>query len=65
VRLPSLINRFERNTQSRDPFGVPEVMQIVEPESTRDDVLSIATSIAIVGRVKRLLKIADQMQPES
>jgi hypothetical protein len=35
VKLPSLNSRFEPNTQSRDPFGVPEVMQIVEPKSTR------------------------------
>ena len=36
MRLPSLISRFQRNTRSRDSFGVPEVMQIAEPESTRD-----------------------------
>src|SRR5208282_6598683 len=42
----------------------PEVMQIAEPESTRDDAHPIATSIASVGRVKRLRKIADQTQPE-
>jgi hypothetical protein len=34
MRLPSLISRFEQNTKSDDPFDVPEVMQIVEPEST-------------------------------
>jgi hypothetical protein len=53
VRLPSLISRFERNTKSGDPFGAPEMMQIAEPESTRDDAYSIATSIAVVSRVKR------------
>jgi hypothetical protein len=31
---------------------------------TRDDAHPIATSIATVGRMKRLLKIADEMQPE-
>ena len=64
MRLPSLISRFERNNQSRDPFGVSEVVQIAEPESTRDDAHPIATGIVIIGRVKRLLKIADQMQNE-
>jgi hypothetical protein len=34
-------------------------MQIAEPESTRDDAYPIATGIVIIGRVKRLLKIAD------
>jgi hypothetical protein len=34
------------------------------PKSTRDDAHAISTGIAIIGRVKRLLKIADQMQPE-
>jgi hypothetical protein len=58
------MSRFEPNTQSREPFGVPEMMQIAEPESTRDDVHPIATSSASVGRVKRLLKIPDQMRPE-
>jgi hypothetical protein len=57
-------SRFERNTQSGKPFGVPEVMQIAEPESTRDDAHPIATGIVIIGRVKRLLKIADQIKPE-
>ena len=52
MRLPSLISRFERNTQSGKPFGVPEVMQIAEPESTRDDAHPIATGIVITGRVK-------------
>jgi len=64
VRLPSLISRFERNTKSGDPFGVAEMVQPGGSESIRDDAFPIATSIAIVGRVKRLLKIADQMQPE-
>jgi hypothetical protein len=50
VRLPSLISRFD--TQSRGPFGVPEMVQIAEPESTRDDAYSIATGIVIMGRVK-------------
>ena len=50
MRLPSLISRFERNTRSRDPFGVPEVMQIAE--STRDYAHPIATGIVIMGRVK-------------
>ena len=52
MRLPSLISRFERNTRSRDPFGVPEVMQIAELESTRDYAHPIATGIVIMGRVK-------------
>ena len=52
MRLPSLISRFERNTRSRDPFGVPEVMQIAEPESTCDYAHPIATGIVIMGRVK-------------
>jgi hypothetical protein len=39
-------------------------MQIAEPESTRDDAHPIATGIVIIGRVKRLLKIADQIKPE-
>ena len=52
MRLPSLISRFERNTRSRDPFGVPEVMQIAEPEFTRDYAHPIATGIVIMGRVK-------------
>ena len=52
MRLPSLISRFERNTRSRDPFGVPAVMQIAEPESTRDYAHPIATGIVIMGRVK-------------
>jgi hypothetical protein len=34
------------------------------PESTCDDAHTIATGIVIIGRVKRLLKIADQMQHE-
>jgi hypothetical protein len=40
-------------------------MQIAQPEPTRDDAHPIATSITSVGRVKRLQKIADQMQPEN
>ena len=54
MRLPSLISRFERNTQSGDPFGVPEVMQTGESESIRDDAFPIATSVAIIGLMKRL-----------
>jgi hypothetical protein len=34
------------------------------PKSTRDDAHGISTGIAIIGRVKRLLKIPDRMQPE-
>jgi hypothetical protein len=64
VSLPSLISRFERDTQSRDPFGVPEVVQIAEPESTRDYAHPIATGIVIMGQVRRLPRIADQMQSE-
>jgi len=37
VRLPSLINRFERNTKSGDPFGVPKMVQAAGSESIRDD----------------------------
>jgi hypothetical protein len=33
-------------------------------ESIRKDAFPIATSTASVGRVKRLLKVSDQMQPE-
>jgi hypothetical protein len=35
------------------------MVQIAEPESTRDDAFPIATSIAVVSRLKRLLKIVD------
>ena len=59
-----LISRFERNTKSGDPFGAPEMVQAGGSESIRNDAFLIATSSASVGRVKRLLKIADQMQPE-
>jgi len=49
VRLPSLISRFERNTKSGDPFGVPEMVQAGGSVSIRDDAFPIAASIAIVG----------------
>ena len=64
MRLPSLISRFERNTKSGDPFGVAKMTEISESEYRHEDAFPIATSIAIVGRVKRLLEIADQMQHE-
>jgi len=52
VRIPSLISRFEQNTKSGDPFGLPEMVQAVGAESIRDDAFPIATSIAIIGSVK-------------
>jgi hypothetical protein len=38
--------------------------RLPEPESTHDDAHPIATGIVIIGRVKWLLKIANQMQHE-
>jgi hypothetical protein len=43
VRLPSLISRFERDTKSGDPFGVPEMVQSAGSESIRDDDLASLT----------------------
>jgi hypothetical protein len=37
VRLPSLIDSFEQNTKSGDPFGVPEMVQAGGSGSIRDD----------------------------
>jgi hypothetical protein len=37
VRLLSLISRFERNTKSGDPFGVPEMVETGGSGSIRDD----------------------------
>jgi hypothetical protein len=50
--------------ETADPFGVPEMMQIAGPESIRGDPLSISTGIVIVGGMKGLMEIADQMENE-
>ena len=63
MRLPSLISRFDRNAQSRDPF-VSQKWCRLSSRNPRDNAHPIATSIASVGRVKRLPKIDDQMQRE-
>ena len=58
-----LISHFERNTKSCDPFGVPEMVQAGGSESIRDDAFRLPPASRSSGRVKRLLKIADQMKP--
>jgi hypothetical protein len=48
-----------RPAPKRQPPGEATLL-----ESTRDDAHAISIGIAIIGRGKRLLKIADQMRPE-
>ena len=62
MRLLSLISRFERNRKSGDPFGVPEMVQAGGSESTTTR-FRLPPASRSSGRVKRLRKIADQMQP--
>ena len=54
MRIPSLISRFERNTNSDDPFDVPEMVQAGGSESICDDAFPIATSVTIIGLMKQL-----------
>jgi hypothetical protein len=54
VRPPSLISRFERTNKSGDPFDVPQIVQAGGSESICDDAFPIATSITIIGLMKRL-----------
>jgi len=51
-------------TETGDPFGIPEMMEVAGSESISDDAFSISTGIVIVGSMKGLMEIADQIQDE-
>jgi hypothetical protein len=43
------------------PIGIPEMMEVAGSESISDDAFSISTGIVIVGSMKGLMEVADQM----
>jgi hypothetical protein len=47
-----------------DELGIPQVMQVVAGEPVSRDLLPIAPGIVIVGSVKGLMHIAEEMQEE-
>jgi hypothetical protein len=47
-----------------DQFGVPEMMKATGAESLGSDAFPISTGIKIVGGMKRLVKVTNQMQDE-
>jgi hypothetical protein len=51
-------------SEAADPFRIPEMMEVDGSESISDDPLPISSGIVIVGRMKGLMKIADQMEYE-
>jgi len=50
--------------EALDPLGIPEMMEAAGAESISDDAFSISTGIVIVGGMKRLMEVADQMQDD-
>jgi hypothetical protein len=54
MRLPSLISRCERKTQSGDPFGVQKWCWLAGRNRSTTTRFPIATSVTIIGLMKRL-----------
>ena len=47
-----------------DKFDIPEMVQVVGREPVCGHLLSIAAGVVIIGSVKRLMHVANEMQQE-